>query len=440
MESIEKIDYKQLLEEVDFPALSGLLHTIYQINPIYTEKLLSANISRDTHLTTDDFCRLPFMAKDDLLREQACYPPFGRMGTLPEGGSRVHFTSGTTGKPLYILMSRKDILSTAQAGAQAFRCAGLHPGEIVIHCLNYCLWAGGLTDHLSLEAAGATVIPFGVGNSSLLIRTILDTHADAISCTPSYLSRLELVLANEFALKPADLKLQKAYLGGEGGVQNPVFRAAIEEKWGLQAIDANYGMADVLSIFGSECPARSGLHFHGQGLLHAELIDPSSLKTIPLEDGAEGELVLTHLKREIQPLVRFRTKDVIQVISTKQCCCGRSSFRFVVKGRSDDMLVVSGINIFPTAFAKLLSSIAGPFSGEFEFVIDSPPPIQCPLIRIELSQGTHIDSMSVYQNTLLIRCREQLNFTPRVEFISFGQFPRTDGKTPRVRRTYLQSK
>jgi phenylacetate-CoA ligase len=298
------------------------------------------------------------------------------------------------------------------------------------------MWAGGVTDHLSLEATGAAVIPFGVGNTSRLIETIRGLRPTAISCTPSYAARLELVLREEFSLAPRDLRLQKALFGGEGGLQDPSVRARIEDVWGMQAIDANYGMAEVLSIFGAECPERRGLHFHGQGLLYPELIDPDSLKPLPMAAGRVGELVVTNLIREAQPLIRYRTGDVITILGTEACPCGRRSLRFRVEGRSDDMIVVRGVNVYPSAVSRLLSQRPEWFTGEFEFVLNAPPPIDRPLLRVEVRVDVDSVNRGAIESFLVNACRRQLQFTPITSLIPLGALPRTEGKTKRIRRDY----
>jgi phenylacetate-CoA ligase len=281
------------------------------------------------------------------------------------------------------------------------------------------------------------VVPFGVGNTNNLIKTIIAIRPTAISCTPSYLSRLEFILQTEFKLVPQDLGLKKAFLGAEPGMQNPAYREKIEKTWNLKAIDANYGMADILSIFGAECEARQGLHFHGQGILYLELIDPETGNNLPLQSGQMGEMVLTNLRREAQPMVRFRTHDYIQIISNKGCSCGRKSLRFLVLGRTDDMIVVRGINVFPTAVGNLLSLEPHLFSGEFEFVLETPPPIERPLLLVELARGveSEVDTETLEAH-LLEKLAQRFNFTPRLQFITFGEFLRTEGKSRRVRRLY----
>ncbi|MGD0821266.1 MAG: AMP-binding protein [Desulfomonilia bacterium] len=438
IDELETLTYEQSYNGIDRALLIQQLKYVAENSLFYLEKYEEHRLEKNDIIDVNNFELVPFTYKEELLREQEKYPPFGRLATKDNQHHlrRVHMTSGSTGRPLYVVLTENDLFATVEAGRRAFLCAGLNDEDTVIHCLNYCLWAGGLTDHLSLEATGATVIPYGVGNTKQLLRTIINLRPTAISCTPSYLTRLEYILREEFQLSPAALGLEKAFLGGEGGLQNPLVRSRIEETWKMKAIDANYGMADVLSIFGAECEARTGLHFHGQGILYLELIDPSSNKNLPVVDGVVAEMVLTNLRREAQPLVRYRTRDLIQIVSTSQCTCGRKSFRFLVMGRTDDMITVRGINVYPNAIANILVKHPEWFSGEYELIVDTPPPIEMPLLRVELSasiESINNESLSYY---LIKKCHENLNFRPRIEFMAHGHFPRTEGKTKRLRKIY----
>lgn len=380
---------------------------------------------------------LPFTEKDELRSSQEDSPPFGNyLGIPPARVIRVHKTSGTTGRPLYLAMTRGDAEITQECGARAYWAAGLRPGDRLVHCLNYQLWAGGVTDHLSLECVGATVIPFGVGNTNGLLRTIRDLEVNCISSTPSYLVHLAGIVREQLGVEPRELGLRKGFFGGEPGLQNPRVRDKIEATWDLRAMDANYGMADVLSIFGAECDAREGLHFHGQGALLVELIDPGSLKSVEMKAGALGEFVYTHLKREAQPLVRYRSHDLAEIVSTAPCACGRTGFRFRVLGRSDDMLHVRGVNVFPSAIAEMLGTFANELSGEFQILLDAPPPYDSLKIRAELAEGEGDGDPTALSNRIADVLHERLNFRAAVELLPPQALPRTEGKTRRVMRTY----
>ena len=287
-----------------------------------------------------------------------------------------------------IAQTQADAAQTAEVGARCFQAAGLTTGTLTVHCLNYRMWMGGVSDHLSLEAAGATVIPFGAGESQLLIRTILDLKVRVIHCTPSYPAALERTITEHFpGLAPRDLGLTLGLFGGEAGLDDPSFRGRLESVWGFTARNANYGVSDVFSNFASQCWANNDLHFLGEDVLYPELIEPESGDPVPWREGASGELVLTHLKREAQPLVRFRTNDVIVITGTGLCTCGRAATRFRVLGRSDDMVVVRGVNIFPTAVGGVIAGFDA-LSGEFRIRLKGSGPYDRLPVEAELAEGT----------------------------------------------------
>ncbi|MFH1944809.1 MAG: phenylacetate--CoA ligase family protein [Acidobacteriota bacterium] len=342
---------------------------------------------------------------------------------------RLHRTSGYSGNPYLILLTERDIDLTLEAGARMFWCAGARPDDLIVHCLNYQLWIGGLTDHLSLERTGAAVIPFGIGNTKALIELFLKIHPTGISCTPSYLSKIEQVLREEFQLQPRDLNIQKGFFGGEPGVQNDFFRNSIEEKWGMKAVDANFGVSDILSAFGSECECRKGLHFHAQNMILPELIDPSNKKVMEWRKGAVGELVYTSLKKEAQPLLRFRSHDLVEIVDLSTCACGRTGFKFRVLGRSDEMIVIKGINVFPSAFADLISRYPDVLSGEFQILLKGESPYDHILLLIEYAKD--VDRSDI-RNILMKEIKTRLSMKADVELVPFGCIERNEGKTKRI--------
>jgi phenylacetate-CoA ligase len=258
---------------------------------------------------------LPLSDKTRLRAAQAGHPPFGNYLAAARGDAvRLHRTSGTTGQAMNLALSAQDCRVTEIVGGRAQRCAGLGPQHTVAHCLNYQMWMGGLTDHMTLENTGALVMPFGVGSTELLIRTIREVGITAISCTPSYPAVLERVIEEKFpGLAPRDLGLELGLFGGEAGLDDPTFRARLKETWGMEPRNANYGVSDVFCNFAAQCTEDTRLHFLAADVLYPELVDPETGEPLPIEAGAGGELVLTHLLRDCQPLVRFRTGDIIVV-------------------------------------------------------------------------------------------------------------------------------
>ncbi|MGH8249034.1 MAG: phenylacetate--CoA ligase family protein, partial [Gammaproteobacteria bacterium] len=308
-------------------------------------------------LRLEALAELPLLDKEMLRESQRAHPPFGDYLAAPESKvARIHRTSGTSGTAMNLALSAEDARETAVVGARAQAASGLGPGHRVVHCLNYRLWMGGYTDHATLEATGAAVVPFGVGDSELLIRTIRELGITAISCTPSYPAVLERVIAERFPdLRPRDLGLRLGLFGGEAGLDDPEFRRRLEATWGMAVRNANYGVTDVFCNFAGQTETDNDLHFMALDVLHPELIEPGSGRVLPWREGERGELVLTHVSRECQPLVRFRTGDIILLTGTGRAACGRTAPRFRVIGRSDDMVVVRGINAFPAQVAAVLN-------------------------------------------------------------------------------------
>ncbi len=378
---------------------------------------------------------LPLSSKAQLRISQADHPPFGNyLASTRAKVTRLHRTSGTSGQAMNHALSARDCEITEGVGARSHRAAGLTANHTVVHCLNYQMWMGGVTDHLTLERTGATVVPFGVGGTELLIRTIREVGINAISCTPSYPAVLERVLAEHFPeLRPRDLGLALGLFGGEPGLDDPTLRERIRETWGMEPRNANYGVSDVFSNFAAQCEKDTRLHFLAGDVLYLELIDLETEEPLPFEPGREGELVLTHLERECQPLVRFRTGDIIAVDETEPCECGRTGMRFRIVGRSDDMVVVRGLNIFPPMVAAVVGEYSE-LSGNYRIELDHEPPYDFLPVQVELAQGDRIPAGLGERIEHAIKTK--LGSTARVTVLPAASFPLTEGKTRRVLRTY----
>ncbi len=426
---IETMAPDKLRETVIYPKLREQIRYVLENSQFYRKKIRESRI--DT--LVENFERIPFTEKSEILADQNEFPPFGRNLCVGKARiSRIHRTSGTTARPIFIALTKKDIDTTVRVGGRCFWSSGLRPGDTVVHCLNYCLWMGGYTDHQSLEATGATVVPYGVGNTLNLIQTIREMQIDAIHCTPSYLARIEDLLKSEFNLCPKDLGLKRGLFGGESGIQNPLFRKQIEDRWGLVAMNANYGLSDVLSMFGAECPEQNGLHFMGMDAVLPEIIGENGV-SIPIEKGVRGELVLTSLEKEAQPLIRFRTHDIIEILGT-DCPCGRTGFRFRILGRSDDMFVVKGINVFPQAIGDVINEYLDVFNGEFQITATKAEPIEKIVLAVEMRQQAGKQGEKEMKKILLEQLHQRLNISPEIRILPEGALPRTQGKSRRFIR------
>jgi phenylacetate-CoA ligase len=332
-------------------------------------------------------------------------------------------------------LTRRDIVDYCETGARALWAMGCRPGDIVFECMNYNLYSGGVSDHLTFETVGAATIPFGVGHSERLL-TMMAGLKDPVGiwATPSYAVRLAEV-ARELGIEPRSVGLRKGYFSGEAGMQVPGYREQIQEIWGMVARD-QYGTGE-LGLHSGECEFENGVHFGGTGIAIAELIDPDSGAVLPFTDGQQGEVVYTSIHREACPLLRMRSHDLMQVF-TAPCPCGRTGFRFRILGRSDDMFIVKGVNVFPLSIQAVLMGLAPRTTGEFQVVIDRPPPIDYPVpITVEVAHDVPAANHEALAGEIVASLKAELNFSAAVALVEPGTIA-TERKTRRVIRSYRE--
>jgi phenylacetate-CoA ligase len=286
---------------------------------------------------------------------------------------------------------------------------------------------------LTFETLGAATIPFGVGHSERLL-TMMAGLADpfGIWATPSYAVRLAEV-ARDMGLDARSVGLRKGYFSGEAGLQVPGYREKVEGLWGMVARD-QYGTGE-LGLHSGECEALDGVHFGGTGFAVAELIDPDTGDVLPFTDGQQGEVVYTSIRREASPLLRMRSHDLMEVF-TEPCRCGRTSFRFRILGRSDDMFIVKGVNVFPLAIQASLMTLAPRLTGEFRVDLDRPPPIDYPVpLAVEVAAHVGPDDRAALEREVVERLQRDVNVTADVSLVDPGAIA-GEGKTRRVIRSY----
>jgi phenylacetate-CoA ligase len=363
----------------------------------------------------DRFHDIPFLTKAELREAQRADPPFGgHLCVAKEQLVRMHVTSGTTGDPVAIGFTHADHLANSAIGGEAFRTAGVEPRHTIAHCLNYALYAGGIADHMALEAAGATVVPVGVGQTQRLLDLIPRLGIDAIFGTLSF----PLHLASK-AQDPRALGIERIVTAGEPGAGMAAVRAQIEAAWGATAVDT-FGMSDVWSTMAGECGEGDGLHLATEGHALLEVIDPDSGDLLPFEDGVSGELVWTHLQREASPLLRYRSGDLAR-IWTAPCACGRTSPRIRIDGRTDDMLRVQAVNVYPSAIGEIV--------GARWAVVAVGDPIAPPLRVYVETDGTPGD-----RPELAAELRHRLRAAFTVKAVPPGTIPVSELKTQTVYR------
>jgi phenylacetate-CoA ligase len=392
----------------------------YDRSPFYRHKLEDAGVRPEHVERLEDLAELPFTTKEELRASQAESPPYGDYVCV-DGIEvvRMHLSSGTTGKPLVMPYTERDVATSAEVGARAFWAAGVRPDDTLLHCLSYSFYTGGISDHAALEATGAAMIPVGLGQSARVLELWPELRPTALFSTITYPVHLAET-AVERGLDPRSLGLAKLVVTGEPGGQIAATRKRLEELWGAEVGDT-YGLSEVWGTLAGECEERHGLHFSGQDAALVELIEPEGGKQVPMEEGARGELVFTHLYREAAPLIRFRSRDVAEILGV-DCPCGRTGFRFRVVGRSDDMFRVRGVNVFPSAVEELMREQG---VDRFAIVLDSfpvEPPVR---ILVEGVEGR--------ERELAQAVRARLDFTCH---IAAATLPRSEAKSKRLYRVY----
>ncbi|CAN5563075.1 phenylacetate--CoA ligase family protein [soil metagenome] len=400
----------------------------------FRSKLDAGGVRPGDIRSVEDLARIPFMEKTEVAASQADGTLIGVNQCAPiDRIVRIQATGGTTGQPIRIGLTRRDTEDYGQVGAGALWAMGCRPGDIVFECMNYNLYSGGLSDHLTFETLGAATIPFGVGHTERLL-TMMAGLRDPVGiwATPSYAVRLADA-ARGLDMEPRDIGLRRGYFSGEAGLQVPGFRQRIEETWGMVARD-QYGTGE-LGLHSGECEALDGVHWGGTGIAIAELIDPDSGDVLPFVDGQQGEVVYSSIHREASPLLRMRSHDLMQVF-TEPCRCGRTSFRFRILGRSDDMFIVKGVNVFPLAIQTALLRLAPRVTGEFRVDLDRPPPIDYPVpLTVEVARDVPIQRREELTREIAERLQTDVNFSADVRLAEPGSMA-TEGKTRRVIRSY----
>jgi phenylacetate-CoA ligase len=427
------------LREADDRHLQDQIAYAHQNSSYYRRRLAAAGVDPASVRSVDELVRLPFSSKDELRHEQATNKPLGEYRCAPmEEIVRIHGTSGTTGRMLLTGLTANDVSLVAECGARSLWAAGMRPDDVVFHVFNYSVYSGGVTDHLSAEHLGAAVMPIGVGQSKLFVELAEQADPTAVHSTPSYPLYLARKMRTEMKRDPHELGLKKGFFGGEPGAGIPAVQQQLRDELGLEPFDANYGMSEVVSLFAAECDQRDGLHFCGQGAIIVELIQPDSGQVLPLATGVEGELVYTSINREATPLLRYRSGDVAHIISSAPCACGRTSFRFRIMGRSDDMLWVRGVNVFPRAVEQLMAAMRPRTTGNFQIIVPGPGALDHLTLRVEHGADVTKAELPGLARALQEACSEQLRAPAQVTLVPPGSLPVSERKTKRIVRPYLE--
>jgi phenylacetate-CoA ligase len=415
---------------VDDASYRAQVTYVFERSSFYREKLAAAGFDSDRTVGgLADIERLPLTEKRELARTRTAGKPFGaHLCAAPSEIVRIYSTSGTTGAPHYIPLTAGDLDNWVTGSARSYAASGISAGQRIVTTYN----AGPFVAGAALEAfeqIGLCHVPVGTGNSERLLRAIELLRPEAAVLTPSYAAHLvEWAAERDVDLRGSSV--QRVLVAGEPGGGEPAFRAKLEEGWGATVTEA-MGIGDIgISLWG-ECEEQSGMHLGARGFVHVELIDPENGAALALEDGVTGELVLTHLHHRAAPLLRFRTRDHVQ-IWTSPCRCGRTSPRVRCIGRTDDMLIVRGVNVFPSAVREVVGAFAPEVSGH---ILVKPqaagakqePPLP---ISVELARGSAPDA--ALADAIRERLRSVLVVQTRVELVPWGSLQRSEYKSKLV--------
>jgi len=405
---------------------------LFERSPFYREKLSAAGVaSAEAAGGLAEIAELPLTEKQELRETLTPENPFGaHLCAEPGEIIRIYSTSGTTGAPSYIPLTASDLGNWVTASARSYAASGIAASQRIVSAYNAGPFAAGAA-LASFERIGLTHIPVGTGNTALLLRAIELLRPDAAVLTPSYVAHL-IEAAAERGLDLRASSVERVLVAGEPGGGEPAFRARLEEGWGAKVTEA-MGIGDIgVSLWG-ECEEQDGMHLGARGFVHTELIEPESGGAIEMEDGASGELVLTHLRHRAAPLLRFRTRDHVEV-RTSPCPCGRTGPRIRCVGRTDDMLIVRGVNLFPSAVREVVSAFAPEVSGQILIRPQTEGPKQEPPlpVSVELAEGgTADDSLA---ELIRERLREALVVQTQVELVPWGSLQRSEYKSRLVER------
>jgi phenylacetate-CoA ligase len=429
-ERVERMAQPQLLEH-QLTLLRERLHYVRSRSPFYRRKLDAAAIRPDDVRTLDDVRRIPFTDKEELRASQAARPPWGDFACIaPREAIRVFQTTGTTGKPVRMMVSRTDWFENYYRQFSHFRCGyGLTEDDVLFVPFNYGLYLAWWGFQSAMEKAGLMVIPGGGLSSRDRLRAMLDWGATAVCGTPSYLLYLAETARQHGIDLPAS-PVRKVVAAGEPGAAIPSTKKAIESQWGAECFD-DIGSTEI-SNFGFECLAHEGTHVV-EGMFLAEVVDPATLA--PVADGQIGELILSNLCCESAPLIRYRTRDLVR-FNRAPCACGRTSLRLDggVLGRSDDMFHFAGVNVFPAQVQDLLHQVQE-FSQEYQLVVPPQGSGRHLRIRVEPArEGIAAGAIAAARECLIETVKYRITITPEVEVCEIGSLPRVEGKAKRLVR------
>jgi len=416
---------REALESIQLRRLQTTLSRVYATVPFYRKKFDNAGVLPGDVKSMADLKRLPFTVKQDLRDNY----PFGMFAVPMENVVRIHASSGTTGKPTVVGYTARDIDTWAELIARSLASAGASRGDIIHNAYGYGLFTGGLGFHYGAEKLGASVIPVSGGNTKRQVIIMKDFGPTILTATPSYALHLAEA-AEEAGVSFRDLKFKSGIFGAEPWSED--MRHEIENKLGLKAIDV-YGLSEIIGPGVSiECrEAQNGLHIFEDHFI-PEIIDPETGDVLPY--GETGELVITSLTKEAFPVIRYRTRDITS-LNAEPCICGRTHVRMnKVSGRTDDMLIIRGVNVFPSQIESVIMQIEG-VEPHYQLIVDREDNLDILTVRVEVSKEAFTDEVKGLQQfakNIEKEIKEYLGISARVQLAEPKSIERSQGKAARV--------
>lgn len=415
---------REELSRVQGERLRETVERVYFNVPYYRNKMQEAGLGPESIQSTDDLYKLPFTTKQDLRDNY----PFSLFAVPMSEIVRVHASSGTTGKPTVVGYTRRDIATWSEVMARTLTCAGANRYDFIHVAYGYGLFTGGLGLHYGGEKIGASVIPVSGGNTIRQLQLMVDFGSTVLACTPSYALFIAEAI-EEARINPEDLKLRVGVFGAEPWTEN--MRKEIEDKLSIKAIDI-YGLSEVIGPgVASECLVQDGLHI-SEDHFYPEVIDPVTLETLP--EGKTGELVFTTLTKEGLPLIRYRTRDLTR-LHYEKCRCGRTMVRMEkCLGRSDDMLIIRGVNLFPSQVESVLLEMSE-IKPHYLLIVDRVNNLDTLELQVEVDEEFFQDKISQLQSLrqkIQTNLESTLGLGIRVNLVEPKTLERSEGKSKRV--------
>jgi phenylacetate-CoA ligase len=415
---------------VDDASYRAQLGYLFERSAFYREKLAAAGFASAWAAGgLADIAELPLTEKQEI--RATCTPgdPIGaHLCAAPSEIVRIYSTSGTTGAPSYVPLTAGDVENWVTGSARSYAASGVAAGQRIVTTYNAGPFAAGAA-LAAFERIGLCHVPVGTGNTERLIRAIELLKPEAAVLTPSYAAYL-VEWAEERNVDLRGSSVDRVLVAGEPGGGEPAFRARLEDRWGARVTEA-MGIGDIgVSLWG-ECQAQDGMHLGARGFVHAELIEPETGAAVALDEDASGELVLTHLQHRAAPLLRFRTRDHVRV-RTSPCPCGRTSPRIRCIGRTDDMLIVRGVNVFPAAVREVVSAFAPAVSGHILVKPPKPGVKQEPPLPVSVELARDAAADPALAEAIHDRLRNALVVQTHVELVPWGSLRRSEYKSTLV--------